>query len=99
MKEKPFPVGTPVVATRNVGSARDGQPGIVTGVVEQRFLFWKRPFYLCTFSGNVKVAMKQNEISDFDHGRSIEELERDEDENLPVAAQLERIRPLKGRHE
>jgi hypothetical protein len=95
MKQKRLPVGTLVLATRNVGPVRDGQPGIVTGVVEQRYFFWRRPFYLCTFLGNVKVAMKPNEVSDFDHGRSLEELEQDEDESLSVAEQMQRIRPLK----
>jgi len=95
MKQKLLPVGTLVVATKNVGPVQDGQPGIVTGVVEQRYFFWKRAFYLCTFFGNVKVAMKPNEISDFDHGRSLEELERDEDMNMSVAAQMQRIRPVK----
>lgn len=95
MKPKLLPVGTLVLATKNVGSVRDGQPGIVTGIVEQRYFFWKRPFYLCTFFGNVKVAMKPNEVTDYDHGRSLEELEQDEDESLSVVEQMQRIRPLK----
>ena len=90
-----LPIGTLVLATKNVGPVRDGQPGIVTGVVEQRYFFWKRPFYLCTFFGNVKVAMKLNEVTDFNHGRSLEELEQDEDGSLSVAEQMQRIRPLK----
>lgn len=97
MKQDIFPVGTPVLATKIIGPVQNGQPGIVTGVVEQRlFLFWKRPTYLCTFFGNVKVAMKANEISDFDHGHSMEELEFDQHESLSVAEQMQRIRPLKG---
>ncbi len=93
MKTKPLSVGSFVVATRNVGPVQDGQPGVVTAVVEQGFAFWKRPFYLCTFIGNVKVAMKPNEVSDFEHGFSKEQLEQSEDPTLSVAEQLERIRP------
>jgi len=97
MKQEIFPVGTPVLATKNVGLVQDGQPGIITSVIEQRFFFfWKRPIYLCTFFGNVKVAMMANEISDFDHGHSMEELEFDQHESLSVAEQMRRIRPLKG---
>ena len=97
MKTELFPVGTLVLATKNIGPVQDGQPGIITGVVEQRyFFFWKRPMYLCTFFGNVKVAMMENEISDFDHGHSKEELEFDKHESLSVAERMQRIRPLKG---
>ncbi len=53
-------VGTPVLATKNIGPVEDGQPGIITGVIEVKHFFWKRPLYLCTFFGNVKVAMKPN---------------------------------------
>ncbi len=67
----------------------------MTGVVERGFAFWKRPIYLCIFFGNVKIAMEADEISDFNHGRSIEELSEPEDKNLSVAEQLKRIRPLK----
>lgn len=95
MKTKLFPVGTFVVAIKDIGPVRDGQPGIVTGVVEQGFAFWKRQIYLCTFFGNVMAAMKPNEVSDFDHGYSREQLEEPKDGNLSVAELMKRIRPLR----
>jgi hypothetical protein len=95
MKTKLFPVGTHILAIKNIGPAQDGQPGIVTGVVEVPFFFWKRPMYLCTFFGNIKVAMKPNEVTEFNHGHSQDQMEELEDESLSVAEQLKRIRPLK----
>src|SRR4051794_1891263 len=94
MKET-LEIGARVVATKNVGPVRDGQPGIITEVVEQPFFVWRRRMYLCTFLGNVKVAMTKKEISDYDHGYSTEELERGEAESLGVAAEMQQILPLK----
>ena len=96
MKTKLLPVGTSILAIKNVGPVQDGQPGVVTGVIEQGFAFWKRSMYLCTFFGNIKVAMKPNEVSDFDHGYSKEQLEEPEDGSLSVAEQMRRIRPIKN---
>ena len=95
MKTKLFPVGIFILAVKNIGPVRDRQPGIVTGVVEVPFFFWKRPMYLCTFFGNVKVAMKQSEVTEFNHGHSREQLEEPEDGSLSPAEQMQRIRPLK----
>ncbi|HTN95299.1 MAG TPA: hypothetical protein VMJ33_12015 [Gallionella sp.] len=96
MKTKLFPVGTSILAIKNVGPVHDGQPGIVTGVVEVPFFFWKRPMYLCTFFGNIKVATKPNEVTEFNHGQSRDQLEKPEDNSVSVAKQLQRIRPLKN---
>ena len=95
MKPKLLPVGALVVATRNVGPVREGQPGIVTGIVEHRFWFWKRPCYLCTFFGNVPVAVRPAEVDDFDHGFSREQLEDPFNPALSVAEQLKKIHSLK----
>lgn len=97
MSTKPplLQVGTPVLATKNIGPVEDGQPGMITGVIEVKHFFWKRPLYLCTFFGNVKVAMKPNEVSDYNHGRSLAELERGIDSTLSLAEQMAQIRPLR----
>jgi hypothetical protein len=71
----PAPVGTRIIATRNFGPIREGQPGIVTGIQMVPFLFWERLFYLCTFMGNIKVAARPKEIDDFDHGHTLEDIE------------------------
>lgn len=65
----------------------NGQVGIITGIWQQDFLFWKRPTYLCTFIGNVGLAMKPSEVEAFDHGRTLEELQIKLD-GLSVADQL-----------
>ena len=96
-KEALMAVGTRVLAVRTVGAVEEGQPGIVTGVTEMGKLFWKKHFYLCTFFGNVKLAMQPNEISEYDHGRSLAELERGVDPNLSVAEQMLQIRPLRSK--
>ncbi|MBB5446461.1 MULTISPECIES: hypothetical protein [unclassified Paraburkholderia] len=95
MKTKLLPVGTLVVAIQNVGPVRQGQPGVVTGIVEQRFWFRKRPCYLCTFFGNLPVAMRPSEVDDFDHGFSREQLEAPFNPTLSVAEQMKKIRLLK----
>jgi hypothetical protein len=90
MKRPQFAVGTRVLAVKNVGPVSDGQEGIVTAVHEVQFLWRKRPIYLCTFLGNVKVAMKPSEIDDYDHGRTLQELEIEFD-GLSVNEQLQHI--------
>jgi hypothetical protein len=71
----PVPIGTRVIATRNFGPIREGTPGIITGTTKVPFLFWQRFYYLCTFAENMKVAARPKEIDDFDHGRTLEDLE------------------------
>ena len=93
MKASMYPVETPVIAIKNVGPVRDGQPGVVTGYAELGSFFWKRSFYLCTFLGNVRLAVNPGEIADHDHGYSRQHLEMPEGSSLPVAEQLRRIRP------
>jgi len=71
----PLPIGTRIVAVRNFGPVQDGAPGIITGTAEYPFFWWSRPYYLCTFAGNLKIAEKPKEIDDFDHGYSMAALE------------------------
>jgi hypothetical protein len=71
----PVPIGTRIIAIRNVGSVREGQPGIITGSTKVPFLFWKRFYYLCTFAGNVPLAVRPKEVDDDDHGYTLEDLE------------------------
>ena len=94
MKTKQLPVGTFILAIKNVGPVQDGQPGVVTGVVEVPFLFWNRLMYLCTFFGNVKVAMKLKEITEFNHGHTKEQLEESENGSLSPAEKIQRILDL-----
>ena len=93
MKASMYPVETLIIAIKNVGPVRDGQPGVVTGYAELGSLFWKRQFYLCTFLGNIRLAVKPSEIDNHDHGYSRQRLEMPEDASLPVAEQLRRIFP------
>lgn len=71
----PLPVSTRVVAVRNFGPITEGQPGIITGIAEQRFFWRSKLVYLCTFADGVKAAAKPNEIDNFDHGYTLAELE------------------------
>jgi hypothetical protein len=71
----PLPVGTPIVAVKTIGAVEAGAPGMITGAAEFPFLWWSRPFYLCTFAGGVPIAARPKEISTFDHGYSRTELE------------------------
>jgi hypothetical protein len=71
----PLPVGTRIIAVRNVGPVLEGARGIITGTVDVPFFFWSRPVYLCTFIGNVKLAVKPKEIDDYDHGYTLERLQ------------------------
>lgn len=87
-----LPVSTRVVAVKNVGPVAEGQPGVVTGYVEVPFFFWKRQVYLCTFFGNVRLAMKPAEIEAHEHGYSREQIGQAEDASLSVAEQLRRER-------
>ena len=70
-----IPVGTRVIAVKNVGPLREGMIGVITGVVELPFLFWKRVHYLCTFVGNLRIAVKPAEIDNFDHGYDLKDAE------------------------
>ena len=92
MTIKMHPVGTRIIAVKNVGPIRDGQPGIVTGFAEHGRAFWRRSVYLCTFFGNVQVAMNPNEIDDYAHGYSREQIEQPENGSLSVAQQLRNVR-------
>lgn len=75
-KRLPLPPGTKVIAARDFGPITEGAPGIITGTIDTPFFFWKRRMYLCTFADNVNIAAKPNEIDDFDHQYSLEELEK-----------------------
>lgn len=97
MKNNIYQVGSTVLAIKNVGLVQDGQPGIITNIIENNYcIFWKKQVYFCTFFGGVKVAMMANEISGFEHGHSLEELEFDQHDSLSPSEQMRRIRPLKG---
>jgi len=68
-------IGARVVAVRNFGPVTESQPGIVTGIAEEKW-FWKsKPIYLCTFADNMKVVARLKEIEGYDHGYSLADLE------------------------
>jgi len=68
-----LPVGTRVIAVRNIGSVKEGAPGIVTGTLKQPN---SKLFYLCTFADNKKVAARPSEIDKHDHGYALADMER-----------------------
>ena len=68
-------MGARVVAVRSFGPVKEGQPGIITGIAEERWFWRSRPIYLCTFADNVKIAARPKEIDDYDHGYSLADLE------------------------
>jgi hypothetical protein len=94
-KQLSLPVGTPVIAVTTVGPVPEGDVGFITGTGELGSFLWKRRFYLCTFFGNVKVAMRPREIDAYNHGRTLGEIERGIDPTLSVAEQMLQIRPLR----
>jgi hypothetical protein len=65
--ELPLQIGTKVMAVCNFGPVKDGAPGVIIGLSQGR--------YLCAFADNMKIAARPNEITDYDHGYSLEELE------------------------
>ena len=68
-------IGARVIAVRNFGPVKEGQPGIVTGIAEERW-FWKsKQIYLCTFADNVRIAARPREIEGYDHSYSLTDLE------------------------
>jgi len=85
-------IGTKIIAVRNIGPVREGQPGIITGLIQVPFFFWSRTAYLCTFFGNLKIAAYPKEVDDFNHNFSLEALEETQSEKS-VAEQLRAIRP------
>jgi len=86
-------IGTSIIAIKDVGVVRDGQPGIITGIGEQKSFLRNWPVYMCTFLGNVRVDMKPGEVDDHPHGYSIQQLSEPEDKSLSVAEQLRQIMP------
>jgi hypothetical protein len=75
MARPTFPVGTKIIAVKNIGKVREGALGVITGVAAIPFFFWTRQMYLCTFAGNYKIAVRSSEIDDFDHGYNLEAIE------------------------
>ena len=68
-------IGATIIAVRNIGPVKEGTPGIVTGITEERW-FWKsKLIYLCTFADNVRIAARPKEVEDYDHGYSLADLE------------------------
>ncbi len=62
-------VGTQIVAIKKIGPVREGTPGVITAVTHTPFLyFWSRLSYLCTFAGNINLAVRPNEIGDCNRG-------------------------------
>jgi hypothetical protein len=59
----------------NAAASDESQPGIVTGIAEEPWFWWRKPIYLCTFAYNVKIAARPQEVEDFDHGYSLTDLE------------------------
>lgn len=66
MKRSLLEVGTLIVTLKRVGAVNEGHVGIITGIRAERFLFWSRPMYVCTFVGSIKAVMKPNEVVVFD---------------------------------
>ena len=71
----PLQIGTKILAVRSFGPVKEGQPGIVTGIAEQRWFWQMKPIYLCTFADNVKIAARPKEVEHHDHGYSLTDLE------------------------
>jgi hypothetical protein len=71
----PLQIGTRIIAIRNFGPVKEGQPGVITGIAEERWFWRSRLIYLCTFADNVKIAARPREIEDYDHGNSLADLE------------------------
>jgi hypothetical protein len=69
-------IGTRVIAVRNFGPIKEGQPGIVAGIAAERWFRLSKPIYLCTFADNVKIAARPKEVEDYDHGYSLADLEK-----------------------
>ena len=69
-----LPIGTKIIAVRNFGLVRKGQPGIITGTAEERFLETFRPVYLCRFANNVKIAAQPDDIGKFNHRYGLADL-------------------------
>jgi hypothetical protein len=68
--------GTRVQAVRNVGSVKEGMPGIVTGA-EKSTSFWRsRPAYQCTFADNTKCVVCPEQIEVCEHRYTLRELEQ-----------------------
>lgn len=56
-------VGSQVVATKTIGPVRRGTPGVITDVTRAPFLFfWSRAVYLCSFAGNISLAVRPGEV-------------------------------------
>lgn len=72
----PLQVGTKITAVRNFGPIKQDAPGIITGVADIRSLFPAGPIYSCTFADNVKITARPNDIDEFDHGYSLDDLEK-----------------------
>ena len=72
----PLQVGTKVTAVRDFGSIKEGAPGIITGVADIRSLYPAGPIYSCTFADNMKITARPNNIEEFDHGYSLDDLEK-----------------------
>lgn len=85
-------IGTKIIAIRNIGPVQEGQPGIITGLVQVPYFFWSRTAYLCTFFGNIGVSAYPKEVDEFNHEFSLEALEENQSEKS-VAEQLRAIRP------
>ncbi len=68
-------VNTRVIALRQIGTIAEGTPGFIASVDVVPFLFFSRRVYLCTFSGNDRVAVRPSEIGEFDHGYSPAQIE------------------------
>ena len=71
----PLQIGTKIVAVGSFGPVKEGQPGIVTGIAEERWFWRLKPIYLCTFADNVKITARPKEVEDYDHGYSLTDLE------------------------
>jgi hypothetical protein len=74
IKSLPLPIGTKIVAVCNIGSVKEGAPGIITGTAEEPFFWRSRPIYLCTFADNMRIAARPKEIDDYDHRYSLADL-------------------------
>jgi hypothetical protein len=70
-----LPEGTTVQATRDFGPVRAGAPGVITGVADAPSIYPGGPVYVCTFADNLKTTARPNDIEQFDHGYSLEELQ------------------------
>jgi hypothetical protein len=68
--------GTKVRAVHDFWHIKDGAPGIITGVADVPGVYPGGPVYTCTFADNATTTARPNDISEDDHGYTLQELQQ-----------------------